>query len=178
MMRKVRIVRLAALMLALLLCAACLAACGGEKQPEAGTPSLPQVEADPLPNVPASPAQAQSSELPNPANLFPQFKQSLDAGSSDANFDAYVYTCGLFDGNNLPLASFYLSTLRAGGFAVEKTDAAFPKGNPVIALAVEAASEEDAGFCAAILEALAGGGFAQNNLYSSLVTILEGVVNS
>lgn len=60
-------------------------------------------------------------------------------------------------------------------FAVSETDKAFPAGNPVVALAICAASSEDGAFCALLLEKISAAGFDQSGEYNDIVTILEDV---
>lgn len=61
--------------------------------------------------------------------------------------------------------------------AVSETDASFPAGNPVIALAVEAAGRNDAAFCNQLLTAVQAGNFEETTDYINIVKILEGIAN-
>ncbi len=63
------------------------------------------------------------------------------------------------------------------GLALSETQTSFPAGNPVIALAVEAAKKEDAAFCAKLLAAVQAGGFEETKDYLNIRTILEGIAN-
>ena len=105
-----------------------------------------------------------------------RFDEYCDGVEAPDVLGGYSYRDFLF--GRAAIVKYHLKREDALSFAVDKTDASFPAGNPVTALAVEAASEKDADFCAALLEALEGGGFAQNDRYLSLVAILEGVINS
>lgn len=60
-------------------------------------------------------------------------------------------------------------------FAVSETDKAFSAGNPVVALALSAASAEDGEFCALLLERIDAAGFDHSGVYNDIVTILEDV---
>ena len=61
--------------------------------------------------------------------------------------------------------------------ALSETDASFPAGNPVIALAVEAAGRNDAAFCNQLLTAVQAGNFEETTDYINIVKILEGIAN-
>lgn len=61
--------------------------------------------------------------------------------------------------------------------ALAETDTRFPAGNPVIALAVEAAGNKDAAFCAELLAQVRTAGFAETSDYMNIVTILEEIAN-
>ena len=60
-------------------------------------------------------------------------------------------------------------------FAVSETDKAFSAGNPVVALAICAASSEDGAFCALLLDKINAAEFEQSGEYNDIVTILEDV---
>lgn len=63
-------------------------------------------------------------------------------------------------------------------FAERETDAAFPSGNPVVALSVEAVSVRDASFCRTLLAKLAASRFDKEARdYKAIVKLLEGNAN-
>lgn len=63
------------------------------------------------------------------------------------------------------------------GLALSETAAEFPAGNPVIALAVEAAGARDAAFCGQLLAQIGAAGFEETADYLNIVTILEEIAN-
>lgn len=66
--------------------------------------------------------------------------------------------------------------------AIEKTDASFPIGNPVAALATEAISKEDSAFCAVLLEEFVNAEWNENQIdymyfFETLTKLTGGMAN-
>ncbi len=96
-----------------------------------------------------------------------------------APVDYRAYLCALAARVKCRLAKTNEEKSAVCAFALSETDESFPAGNPAIALAVEAASRNDAEFCSLILDALDEGVSAvvkaENTDYCNIVKILEEV---
>lgn len=93
--------------------------------------------------------------------------------NADVRYDYRDYVVGLG-----ACVKYRLSAGDAAlALALSETDSAFPAGNPVIALAVEAAGRQDGAFCARLLAAMQAGNFQQTADYMNIATILEGIAN-
>lgn len=103
-------------------------------------------------------------------------EQALPDGIPALSYRGYV--CGLAACVEYRLARTDEARDETIAFAVSETDASFPMGNPVIALAVTAAEAEDAAFCGMLLETLERESFdAENTDYQNIVKILEVAAN-
>ena len=60
-------------------------------------------------------------------------------------------------------------------FAIRVTEQAFPQGNPVIYLAIEAVENDDSAFCALLRGEIMGAGFEENENYAAILRLLEKV---
>ena len=107
------------------------------------------------------------------ASVDEQFKASEDRG---AVYGYRAYVCGQAARVKYRLALEDTEKAEVAAFALSETEEGFPAGNPLLALALEAASAGDASFCSFLLETLRAGGFPEENgAYINIVNILEKV---
>lgn len=98
--------------------------------------------------------------------------------SSDIRLGSYHdYLCGVGACVKYRLADTQEEYEEALALALAETDASFPVANPLYMLSVEAASADDAAFCASLLEALQDASFTQNTGYTNIETILKEVAS-
>lgn len=98
--------------------------------------------------------------------------------SSDIRLGSYHdYLCGVGACVKYRLAETQEEYEEALALALAETDTSFPVANPLYMLSVEAASADDAAFCASLLEALQGASFTQNTGYTNIETILKEVAS-
>ena len=98
--------------------------------------------------------------------------------SSDIRLGSYHdYLCGVGACVKYRLADTQEEYEEALALALAETDTSFPVANPLYMLSVEAASADDAAFCASLLEALQGASFTQNTGYTNIETILKEVAS-
>ena len=98
--------------------------------------------------------------------------------SADVQLGSYHdYLCGMGACVKYRLAQTQEEYNEALALAVSETDEAFPVANPLYMLSVEAASADDAAFCAALLSAFEDAEFTQNGNYVNIVNILREVAS-
>ncbi len=101
--------------------------------------------------------------------------------SSDIRLGSYHdYLCGVGACVKYRLADTQEGYEEALALALAETDTSFPVANPLYMLSVEAASADDAAFCAKLLAALKGGSFTNtdnNKSYEVIETILKEVAS-
>lgn len=125
---------------------------------------------------------AENKKYTSAENRFKRIQKEAEA------FEAYCAEAPVPDGEEVPAYSFRdyvmgraacvkyaLGREDAIEFAVAETQKTFPEGNPVVALAAEAASAGDAAFCADLLAAMRAADFEETAYYLNIVTILEGI---
>lgn len=108
---------------------------------------------------------------------FEEFCKEQDgAVSQDAPAMAYRdFLCGQAAAVQYRLAKTQAEKDAACTFAAAETEADFPAGNPVIALAVSVGEAKDKETCKVLLTKMSEGGFEQNSDYRNIKTILEAV---
>ena len=111
------------------------------------------------------------------ADAFAALAETRNEQSNVVDYDYRDYIVGLGVCVKYRLASDEAAWDAAIGLAFSETDADFPAGNPVIALAVEAAEAEDAAFCGRLLDAMKTSEFEITSDFINIVTILEGIAN-
>lgn len=104
-------------------------------------------------------------------------KTSQDNAAPRYRYKDYIYGRGACV--KYRLAKTETEKRKACKFALEHTDKEFIAGNPVVLLAIEAASNRDGAFCALLLDEIDGSGieFEQNSDYANIRKIMEGCVN-
>ncbi len=102
---------------------------------------------------------------------------TVSIGGEEVTYDYRDYVCGLGACVKYRLADSDEALAEAIALAVNETAQDFPAGNPAYTLAVAAAGAGDSAFCGRLLTAFESAGFAQNDLYSDIVYILEDTVN-
>ena len=98
--------------------------------------------------------------------------------SSDIRLGSYHdYLCGVGACVKYRLADTQEEYEEALALALAETDTSFPVANPLYMLSVEAASADDAAFCASLLAVLESASFTQNTGYTNIETILKEVAS-
>ncbi len=96
--------------------------------------------------------------------------ETADAGMGEISMRDYLF--GLASSVKYRLAKTSRAQQEACAFAIDRTATSFPKGNPVIYLAVEAAGAEDGDFCKMLLEKMQEKGFENNADYAKIEKLL------
>ena len=112
------------------------------------------------------------------AEAFSALCEERDAAVQSPTAQSYRdYAVGLGATVKYRLANDAEGYAAAIELALGETDAAFPAGNPVIALAVAGASDGNAAFCAQLLSAVEEAAFQPSEDLNNIVKILEGTAN-